>query len=158
MVFYHAEDARPLDAETMPPGKIDKAVFAELDISPVGAGSTTTVLFKGDGPNGFSLVHADFKPGYRLPRHTHSADCLYYVLSGEIHMGGRVLKAGEGFFIKADSAYAYSAGPEGVQVLEFRVATSFDIQILDQTADRWKPIVAAALANRERWLAAEPAS
>jgi quercetin dioxygenase-like cupin family protein len=158
MVFYHVEDARPLDAATMPPGKLDPAVYTELDLSPIGAGSTTTVLFKGDGPDGFSLVHAKFKAGYRLPRHTHSADCLYYVLAGELKMGTRVLKAGEGFFIKADAPYAYTAGPDGVEILEFRAATFFDIQIKDQTVERWKPILAAALANRDAWAAADQVS
>jgi quercetin dioxygenase-like cupin family protein len=158
MIFYRAEDARPLDADTMPPGKIDRAVYTELDLSPISDGTTTTVLFKGDGPDGFSLVRAQFKSGYRLPHHTHSADCLYYVVAGELTMGSRVLKAGEGFFVKAGAPYAYEAGPDGVEVLEFRMATSFDIQIRDQTVERWKPILAAALANHDRWVAADQAS
>jgi quercetin dioxygenase-like cupin family protein len=158
ILFYRAEDARPLDAETMPPGKLDPAVYTELDLSPISAGTTTTVLFKGDGPDGFSLVHAKFKTGYRLPRHSHSADCLYYVLAGELRMGSRVLRTGEGFFIRAGAQYAYEAGPEGVEVLEFRAATTFDITIMDQTVERWKPILAAALANHDRWVAETPAS
>src|SRR5207248_6087020 len=111
------------------------------------------VWFKGDGPNGFSLVYARFGAGYRLPRHSHSADCLYYVLSGEAIMGSRVLKAGDGVFVKADAPYAYQAGPEGVEVLEFRAATSFDIQVFDQTVERWKPIIEAAVANHDQWVA-----
>lgn len=157
MVFYQAEDARSIEEDGMMPAPaIDRAVYTELDLSPVAAGQRVTVLFKGEGPDGFSLVHSWFGPGFRLPRHTHSADCLYYVQSGEIVMGSRTLKAGEGFFIRADAPYAYTAGPDGAEVLEFRTATSFDMRILDRTADRWRPIVEAAVANHARWTATAP--
>jgi quercetin dioxygenase-like cupin family protein len=151
IVFYRAVDAKPLDGDTMPPGRIDPAVHAELDLSPISAGTSTEVVFKGFGSEGFSLVHATFKPGYRLPHHSHSADCLYYVLAGSLHMGSRVLHQGDGFFVKADTPYAYSAGDNGVEVLEFRTATSFDMNIRDQTVAQWRPVLAAALANRDRW-------
>jgi hypothetical protein len=36
-------------------------------------------------------------------------------------------------------------------VVEFRTTTSFDMQILDQTVERWKPIVDVAVANQELW-------
>ncbi|KPM56099.1 hypothetical protein ACG83_13185 [Frankia sp. R43] len=155
MVFFRSEDATPIDDDgIMSPPTIDEAVYEQLDLTPIVHGQRVRVLFKGEGPDGFSLVYSWFGAGFRLPRHSHSADCLYYVLSGEILMGSRVLKAGDGFFIKADAPYAYTAGHEGVEVLEFRTSTSFDNRILDQTAERWKPIIAAAVANQDRWLAA----
>jgi quercetin dioxygenase-like cupin family protein len=157
MIFFTEADARPLHEDgMMPPPRIDPSVSAELDLSPIGAGSEVKVLFKGDGPEGFSLVHARYKTGFRLPRHSHSADCLYYVLAGEARMGSRVLKAGEGFFVGAEVPYTYEAGPAGVEVLEFRGATSFDMKVRDQTVARWKPILEAALANQASWLAPAP--
>jgi quercetin dioxygenase-like cupin family protein len=158
ITFYEAADAPLLDdVGMMTPPELDPAVYTTLDLTPLAAGSRVTVLFRGDGPDGFSLVHARFGPGYRLPRHSHSADCLYFVVSGEAVMGRRVVKAGDGFFVKADQPYAYQAGPDGVEVLEFRGATAFDMQIFDQTVERWEPIVAAALANQARWHAEQPA-
>jgi len=155
MVFFSSTDAPSIEEDgMMSPPQIDKSIHAQLDTSPVADGQRVTVLFKGEGPTGFSLVHAWFGAGFRLPRHSHSADCLYYVLSGELVMGTRVLKAGEGFFVKADAPYTYTAGPDGVEVLEFRSATSFDMKVFDQTVERWKPIVEAAIANRDRWIAA----
>jgi quercetin dioxygenase-like cupin family protein len=152
IVFYRSEEARPLDDDgMMSPPDIPEEVYTTLDLAPIAAGQRVTVLFKGDGPNGFSLIHSWFGPGFRLPRHSHSADCLYSVLSGEVTMGRRVIKAGEGFFVKADAPYAYEAGPDGTEVLEFRVATSFDMKIFDRTVERWKPIVDAAVANRDQW-------
>jgi quercetin dioxygenase-like cupin family protein len=158
ITFYTATEAPLLDEDgIMSPPELDPSVLTTFDLTPLAAGSKVTVLFKGDGPDGMSLVHAWFGPGYRLPRHSHSADCLYYVVAGEAAMGSRVVKAGDGFFVKADQPYAYSAGPEGVQVLEFRSATAFDMKIFDQTVERWKPIVDIAFANHDRWLQVQPA-
>lgn len=141
----------------MTPPEIDPVVHATLDLTPLAAGSLVKALFSDDRPGGFSLVYARFGPGYRLPRHSHSADCLYYVVRGEAIMGSRRIGAGDGFFVGADQPYAYQAGPDGVEVLEFRAVTSFDMKVLDQTVERWQPIVAAAQANQERWLAEQPA-
>jgi quercetin dioxygenase-like cupin family protein len=154
MTFYRAEDAPTLEDDgimTLGPMEIDPAVGEAADLSLLAAGQHVTVLFKGEGPDGFSLVHARFEPGYRLPRHSHSADCLYYVVSGEAHMGSRVLKPGDGFFILAEAPYAYTAGPEGVEVLEFRHATTFDIKIRDKTLEHWKPVIDAIKAHGESW-------
>jgi hypothetical protein len=41
-----------------------------------------------------SLCWAWFKSGYVLPRHSHNADCLYYVLGGSLRLGSVWLKAG----------------------------------------------------------------
>jgi quercetin dioxygenase-like cupin family protein len=154
MTFYRAEDAPTLEDDgimTMGPMDIDPAVAEAVDLRLLGAGQRVTVLFKGEGADGFSLVHARFAPGYRLPRHSHSADCLYYVVSGEARMGSRVLKPGDGFFILAEAPYAYTAGPEGVEVLEFRHATTFDIKIRDKTLEHWKPVIEAIKAHGESW-------
>jgi hypothetical protein len=66
-------------------------------------------------------------------------------------MGTRILKAGDGFFIRADAPYTYTAGPDGVEVLEFRASTGFDMKVFDQTVERWAPIVAAATAGAAAW-------
>jgi quercetin dioxygenase-like cupin family protein len=82
------------------------------------SGHVVKVLYRGEGDDGMSLVWSWFGPGYTLPRHSHSADCLYYVTKGEAHLGNRVVSAGSGFFVPADAPYAYSAGPEGIEILE----------------------------------------
>ena len=48
------------------------------------------------------------------------------VIQGEARLGNRTVPAGGGFFVPAGAPYAYTAGPEGVQVLEFRNVGSFD--------------------------------
>ena len=54
-------------------------------------------MFRGEGEQGFSLVRAWLGPHYVLPRHTHSGDCLYYIVEGSITMGSQQLVAGDGF-------------------------------------------------------------
>lgn len=152
--FFQDEAAVTLDADGMMSGPdIAPEVYTNLDLRPLGPGSTGHVLFKADGPEGLSLVIGRFKAGYRLPRHTHSVDCLYFVLTGEAIMGSRTIKAGDGFYVPAGAPYAYQAGTDGVAVLEFRASTSFDMRVLDQTVERWQPIIDLALANQERWIA-----
>ena len=92
-------------------------------------GTHDAVVYRGEGDDGFSLVRAWFGPHYVLPRHTHDGDCLYYVVAGSLKMGSQVLDAGDGFFVPSDAPYAYEAGPDGVEVLEFRSCTSFGMKI-----------------------------
>jgi hypothetical protein len=157
MSFYSGADAPAIEHDgimSMP--YLNPDIFKELDVAPVFEGQKVSVLFKGEGPDGFSLVHTWFGPGFKLPRHSHSADCLYYIIAGEITMGTRVMRGGDGFFVGKDVLYTYTAGPEGALVLEFRTATSFDMVVTDQTAAQWRPIVDAAVANHDRWVAERP--
>jgi hypothetical protein len=120
-------------------------------------GHDVRVLFRQDDDHGCSLVWAWFGPHYALPRHSHSADCLYYVVKGEAHLGSRVVSAGSGFFVPADAPYAYQAGPEGIEILEFRGATSFDMKI-SESLPRWDRILDGMREHRDTWAAASPAS
>ena len=109
--------------------------------------SRLTVPFRQEGPGGFSLVTVEFGPGFLLPRHSHSSDCLYYIVEGQIAMGARVLGAGDGFFLPADQPYAYRAGPQGVKLLEFRHQASFDMKIHEKDMARYREQATAALAT-----------
>ena len=83
--------------------------------------STTMLLFQG-GANGMSLSHNWFGPNFPLFRHSHPrfGDCLYYVVGGELLMGNRKLGRGSTFFIPNGQPYKFTAGADGVEVLEFR--------------------------------------
>jgi mannose-6-phosphate isomerase-like protein (cupin superfamily) len=84
-----------------------------------------------------SLLLGDFGPGFTVWRHTHSLDCLYFIVAGEAHMGNQTLGTGDGFFVPANQPYTYTAGPEGVKVLEIRNGTSFDMQVLEKDMQRY---------------------
>lgn len=121
-------------------GRLIEAGFSE--------GETVKVLFSAPG---FSLTYAWFKSGFPLPRHSHNADCLYYILAGELALGTETLGVGDGFFVPADAAYSYVPGPEGVEVLEFRHAQQFDIRFLAGNAAYWDKAVATLETERPRW-------
>jgi quercetin dioxygenase-like cupin family protein len=140
MPVFDAEDQQALAAD----GPRDSARIA--------AGTWDAVLFKGDGDDGFSLVKAWFGPHYVLPRHSHDGHCLYYVLSGSLKMGSRELQAGDGFFVPDGAPYGYEAGPDGVEVLEFRTRTSFGMKIPAGQVDRLRKMAAMADLHGDRWL------
>jgi mannose-6-phosphate isomerase-like protein (cupin superfamily) len=79
---------------------------------------------------GFSVLYLFFKANYPLLRHRHGSDCLYVIVSGSAVMGRQTLNVGDSFFVPANAPYSYTAGPEGVEVLEIRhdvesVSTSY---------------------------------
>jgi len=71
-------------------------------------------------------------------------------VAGEASLGNRVVKAGAGFFVPDGAPYAYTAGPEGIQILEFRNVSRFDMRITE-SLPRWDKIVENAQASQERW-------
>lgn len=145
LMVFHADEAEELGPEIMPREGIDEGVLAALDMLAdagvtEGVGEKTRLLFREPGEEGMSLVHAWFKSGYVLPFHSHNTDCLYYVLGGELRMGSHVLRKGDGLFIPRDQGYGYEAGPDGVEVLEFRNATRFNLAYGANDENRWKRI------------------
>lgn len=120
-------------------------------------GYTNKVLFGDPDEGGMSLIRLRYAPHYALPRHSHDVDCLYYVVSGQAHLGNRVIEAGDGFFVPANAPYSYSAGPDGVEVLEFRSTSKFEIRVAESPG-RWAQIAEIARTHREEWKAHTPAS
>ena len=127
-----------------PPGR---EVLKEVGTA---SGYVIKVLFGDPDVGGMSLIRLWYAPHYALPRHSHDVDCLYYVIAGEARLGNQVVPAGDGFFVPADSPYAYSAGPEGVEVLEFRAASSFGIHVTESLG-RWDQLAELARSHREEW-------
>ena len=146
MAVFYAKDAKDLEAEMMPMEGLDENLLARLarlkesGLTDEGLGASSRVLFGKPGEDGMSLVHIWFKSGYVLPFHSHNVDCLYYVTGGELRIGSHVLRKGDGMFIPGDHAYGYEAGPEGVELLEFRNATRFNFVFGANDEGRWNRI------------------
>lgn len=155
--WFAARDAPDLVASgIMSPAVMNPEIAATVDLQPLGGGARTRVLYQSPDPDGFSLVRLWFGENFPLPRHTHSADCLYFVLKGELRMGRKVVRAGDGMFVPAGRPYTYRAGPGGVEVLEFRSSTSFDMQTLDQDVAQWQRFAAVGAAMRDEWERTRP--
>jgi quercetin dioxygenase-like cupin family protein len=137
--FYAGATATPEQREHM--DKMLAAGWAE--------GEETRIVYSGPG---FALVHAWFKPGYPLPLHSHSGDCLYFIIGGSLSLGTEQLEAGDGFFVPANAAYTYTPGPDGAEVLEFRHSTMVDFRILTSGAAAfWAKGLQQVLEHREAW-------
>ncbi len=101
---------------------------------------------------GFSLVYLFFKPNFPLFRHRHESDCLYVVLSGEVLMGSQTLRAGDSFFVPAFAPYSYTAGSEGVEVLEIRHnVDGFTVTFASNPPSRLEEAKAAIEENAAAW-------
>lgn len=156
ILFFRAQDAEELGSEMMPVEGMDEgaagglASLSEGNFA-AGLGDRARVLFREPGEKGMSLVYLWFKSGYVLPFHSHNVDCLYYVLGGELHMGSQVLRKGDGFFIPADHGYGYEAGPDGVEVLEFRHATRFNFVFKGNSEARWDRILEVFRQRADLW-------
>ncbi len=111
-------------------------------------GHDTRVVFEVPG---FSLTYLWFKSGFPLPRHSHSMDCAYYIVDGSLRMGTEVLGKGDGFFVPANVPYAYTAGPQGVEVLEFRHHPCRDLRLMADNCAFWDKVAATAPLDRARW-------
>lgn len=159
---------RSAEGEAMTEASMPFLGLTETDMAAVGRlmqaapsdvqGEETTVLFRESDAPGMSLAHAWFKSGYVLPRHSHDADCIYYITAGSLVMGTQTLRAGDGIFIPRDATYAYEAGPEGVEVLEFRNASRFHIHFKDNDAAYWERQIAARTKHAAEWATETPPS
>lgn len=147
--IFRAADAKDIAETDMmkpsPPPPAERAAFGSILSEGRERGTAVRVLSK--APSGLSLVYAWFKSFYPLPPHSHDADCMYYVVSGELTMGTQTLRAGDGLYVPANMFYSFTAGPEGVEVLEFRAADAFDTVVRSGTEAAWER---AASVVRER--------
>ncbi len=112
-------------------------------------GHDLRVLFSAPG---FSLVYVWFKSGFPLPRHSHNVDCLYYIVGGSLTIGHTELGVGDGFFVGRDVPYAYTPGPAGVEVLEFRAADQFNIKVMADNPAFWDKAAEAVRSHRGAWI------
>lgn len=124
-------------------------------------GSAVTVLFSQNTPGGMSLVHAWFGPNFPLFTHSHPryGDCLYYVVAGEANLGKQRLGPGAGFFVPNGHPYKYTAGPAGVEILEFRAGggepDAPGMKLDEHSLDAIQHLIDRANQHRHAWKAPE---
>jgi len=154
MRIFRAADAYDVDENIMPMEGLDENVltgFRELENHGIDKGHKVRCLFREESGTGLSLVYIWYKSGFILPQHQHNADCVYYVIAGEIHAGNVVVGQGDGLFIPKNHDYTYAAGPDGVELLEFRNAATFNIVFNGKDPGQWPRIIAALDSNVDNW-------
>jgi hypothetical protein len=122
----------------------DKAAFEEAAPEFLANQKLAFVSFPGCGLN---MAALEFAPGFLLPLHSHKVDCLYYVEEGSVVMGNRELGPGEGFLVRGDRPYGYSAGPNGVRILEFRSERPTDFNLHERNVGGWRQRFVKALGQ-----------
>ena len=120
------------------------------------SGSSEHRLQMQEGENGMRLAHVWFGPNFHLFRHSHPlGDCTYYVAAGELTMGKRRLKAGSTIFVPNEMPYKFVAGPDGVEVLEFRSGGSIPgkpkMKIEETSLASIQKIIDDYRANQHLW-------
>ena len=161
--IFRAEEATPIvetDFMAIPemPGEAVAAGGPEIFMASAPGTDVRVAIRQTPEEGGFSILHVWFKAGFPVPRHTHDADCLYYIVSGSVVMGSQVLRTGDGFFVPNGAPYAYDAGPDGVELLEIRHdVAQFDIRILESSAAKWAAMGDTIDRQREAW-EADPVS
>lgn len=152
---FRASDSVHITTDTMPLDNVSETDAMAMSGKEEQIGAFVKILFA-DQTAGMSIAYSWFKPNFVLPKHSHNADCAYYIIAGEAHLGSQVLKAGDGFFVPAGGNNQYSAGPEGVEVMEFRTAAEFNMRFSGNTESDWQGIAEAAMQNHKSWLSATP--
>jgi hypothetical protein len=158
--IYRGADARDYsEHDVMTMDDITPAIaegLAHYSIGPDDAhGQVVQMVYAAPG---FSLSKVWFKSGYPLPLHSHTADCLYYILAGSLKVGTEELGPGDGFFVGTDVPYTYTPGPEGVEVLEFRDTDKLNIRFMSRNKTFWEKAGKKISARREIWKKEPPPS
>lgn len=149
--IFRAGDAGPLGGS----GIMTMEPFSEKLTAPILAakeagydhGAQSRVIFAGFG---LSIVLVWFKRAFPLPLHSHDADCFYYILGGSLRLGTESLGLGDGFFVPATVPYTYTAGDEGVELLEIRPTDLFDYRDRSSVAF-WNKAVKTVADNQDVW-------
>ena len=66
------------------------------------------------------LAELEFIPGAEAVVHKHDDDEIIYVVRGEMHFGDRVLHAGSSIYIPGNTFYGFTAGANGLRIVNFR--------------------------------------
>jgi hypothetical protein len=116
--------------------------------------SVSKLMYHNQDEGGLAIAYLFFKPNYPLFRHAHDVDTLYVVISGSIvdFMSEETLRPGDIWAVKKGNSYWYSAGPDGVEVLEmFQAAGTTTIIMTENPPERLEQAQAAVRDNEEAW-------
>jgi hypothetical protein len=157
MKIFRAADA-PLRSETeqlphTPLTPEEAPGFARMRDAGYGDAAVLKLLFEGPG---FSLVYVWFKPHFPLVRHSHSTDCLYYIVAGDVRLGDQTLGPGDGFFVPKEAPYTYRMGDAGAEILEFRHSPLFTTKYVGATPAFFESAIKTLTENRAAWQAMVP--
>jgi quercetin dioxygenase-like cupin family protein len=66
------------------------------------------------------LIEIRYAPNSEVQLHAHEADEIIFVRAGLMRAGNRTLRPGDSIYIAGGTFYSFRAGPDGLQILNFR--------------------------------------
>jgi len=153
MKIFRAQ-GEPLAEDMMHPEALDAegaAAYAQAAEAGMHQGHEIRCLYRSPMPDGPSLCRMWLKSGFVTPRHRHDTNCMYYVLAGELRLGNAVMAPGEGVYVPQGTVYSIEAGPEGLDLLEFRTDTRFNVEYTGNDDAFWGHFLGAVAANAAEW-------
>jgi quercetin dioxygenase-like cupin family protein len=66
------------------------------------------------------LAELEYVPGAEAVMHKHDDDEIIYVVRGEMKFGNKVLNAGSSVYIPGNTYYSFTAGAEGLRIVNVR--------------------------------------
>lgn len=110
----------------------DVALFTDAELDSV-------VCFHEPGTeNSPQLFEVKYLPHAAVHLHAHDQDEIIYILDGEMHVGNRVLKPGSSLYVQGGTLYQFSAGSDGMRMLNFRPCIDLSYILVDEFKERQK--------------------
>ena len=78
------------------------------------------------------LLEIEFAPDNEIRVHAHDEDEIIYIKAGTMHLGNRVLGPGPPLFVEGKTLYGFTAGQEGLTILNFRPRVDFTFHTRDE--------------------------
>lgn len=84
----------------------------------------TQWLHVSKGEAGREMMIRHWRPDTDIPVHSHPYHKMFYVLEGEVEIGGVAYPAGACIFIEKNTPYGPTRAPQGAKVLRYAEAPS----------------------------------
>jgi quercetin dioxygenase-like cupin family protein len=96
----------------------------ENSVELVKSGRGYTKFLHRSEPEGPSVMIRHWGPDTDIPIHSHPFNEMFYVLEGEIEIGGAVYTAGSCIFIEKGTPYGPTRAPKGGKILRYAESRS----------------------------------
>ena len=74
-----------------------------------------------------------------------------YITARSLNLSGEQYGVGDGFLVPQDVPYTYTAGPERVELLEFRNDEKFDVVLRANGRPYWEKAASRIAGRRSAW-------
>ena len=88
------------------------------------------------GTSPIQLFEIHYPANAQIKVHAHDEEEIIWVAEGEIRLGRRAFGPGSSVYIAANTLYSFSAGPDGLHMLNFRPRADYSMISPEEYAQR----------------------